>query len=194
MCLFFLVFFFSSRRRHTRCGRDWSSDVCSSDLPFLYALAIDRGLALPQYLVPDVPAQYGTYRPRNFDGDFAGLVTLQDALSRSLNLPVIDLLAPLGVEQFVGELAGMGVAAEAAGPLLFDVLEAVANRSHVHRAETQPDDLVEVEVCAYSGHVPTEACDHRVKVLAPIHAVPTAPCPYHQAFDVDASGHAVVPA
>src|SRR2546422_168042 len=29
-CLFF--FFFSSRRRHTRCSRDWSSDVCSSDL------------------------------------------------------------------------------------------------------------------------------------------------------------------
>src|SRR3989442_10136401 len=27
-----LGFFFSSRRRHTRCGRDWSSDVCSSDL------------------------------------------------------------------------------------------------------------------------------------------------------------------
>src|SRR5207245_7377554 len=25
-------FFFSSRRRHTRCYRDWSSDVCSSDL------------------------------------------------------------------------------------------------------------------------------------------------------------------
>src|SRR2546422_3450170 len=28
-CVFF---FFSSRRRHTRCSRDWSSDVCSSDL------------------------------------------------------------------------------------------------------------------------------------------------------------------
>src|SRR6266542_6542632 len=27
-----LFFFFSSRRRHTRCYRDWSSDVCSSDL------------------------------------------------------------------------------------------------------------------------------------------------------------------
>src|SRR5205809_5822555 len=25
-------FFFSGRRRHTRCSRDWSSDVCSSDL------------------------------------------------------------------------------------------------------------------------------------------------------------------
>src|SRR3989449_3111393 len=29
-CYFY--FFFSSRRRHTRCSRDWSSDVCSSDL------------------------------------------------------------------------------------------------------------------------------------------------------------------
>src|SRR2546429_2598930 len=29
-----LFFFFSSRRRHTRCSRDWSSDVCSSDLAF----------------------------------------------------------------------------------------------------------------------------------------------------------------
>src|SRR5687768_18415143 len=27
-----LGFFLSSRRRHTRCSRDWSSDVCSSDL------------------------------------------------------------------------------------------------------------------------------------------------------------------
>src|SRR5690554_8157736 len=30
--LLLCFFFFSSRRRHTRCGRDWSSDVCSSDL------------------------------------------------------------------------------------------------------------------------------------------------------------------
>ena len=34
VCFFFFLsfFFFSSRRRHTRCSRDWSSDVCSSDL------------------------------------------------------------------------------------------------------------------------------------------------------------------
>src|SRR2546429_1173556 len=31
------LFFFSSRRRHTRCSRDWSSDVCSSDLAILGA-------------------------------------------------------------------------------------------------------------------------------------------------------------
>src|SRR5690606_40065021 len=33
--LFVLLFFFSSRRRHTRFSRDWSSDVCSSDLVWL---------------------------------------------------------------------------------------------------------------------------------------------------------------
>src|SRR5215813_3981551 len=32
MMAIMFIFFFSSRRRHTRCGRDWSSDVCSSDL------------------------------------------------------------------------------------------------------------------------------------------------------------------
>src|SRR5207249_9762844 len=31
-CRLYIVFFFSSRRRHTRSKRDWSSDVCSSDL------------------------------------------------------------------------------------------------------------------------------------------------------------------
>src|SRR5699024_11826297 len=40
-----LFFFFSSRRRHTRSKRDWSSDVCSSDLNF-------------QYLTNDKPEDY----------------------------------------------------------------------------------------------------------------------------------------
>src|SRR6266498_3623250 len=36
MDMLWIFFFFSSRRRHTRCGRDWSSDVCSSDLDGQY--------------------------------------------------------------------------------------------------------------------------------------------------------------
>src|SRR5436305_9785385 len=39
MCVYFFFFFFSSRRRHTRCGRDWSSDVCSSDIA-LWTIAL----------------------------------------------------------------------------------------------------------------------------------------------------------
>src|SRR2546421_9622689 len=45
------VFFFSSRRRHTRSDRDWSSDVCSSDLVLLlhgHAKVADFGLARQQ--------------------------------------------------------------------------------------------------------------------------------------------------
>src|SRR5207302_2740022 len=36
-------FFFSSRRRHTRFSRDWSSDVCSSDLDLLRVQAAGSG-------------------------------------------------------------------------------------------------------------------------------------------------------
>src|SRR5207249_7256287 len=40
---FLFFFFFSSRRRHTRSKRDWSSDVCSSDLPLCERnAAVDR--------------------------------------------------------------------------------------------------------------------------------------------------------
>src|SRR5206468_8934600 len=48
----FSFFFFSSRRRHTRSDRDWSSDVCSSDLPLQTAglrreFDLIHGLAIP---------------------------------------------------------------------------------------------------------------------------------------------------
>src|SRR5256884_8709699 len=59
-----LRFFFSSRRRHTRCSRDWSSDVCSSDLecdqqlflhehPFLERLPPVRSAELQKLLVSE---------------------------------------------------------------------------------------------------------------------------------------------
>src|SRR2546422_4599968 len=44
MVLFLVIFFFfSSRRRHTRCSRDWSSDVCSSDLAKLQSARVEAG-------------------------------------------------------------------------------------------------------------------------------------------------------
>src|ERR1700759_5732374 len=44
------------------------------------------------------------------------------------------------------------VGSEAAGPLLFDVLEGLANRAPATPA-APPEDLTSVEVCAYSGHL-----------------------------------------
>src|SRR5207249_6264882 len=48
-------FFFSSRRRHTRSKRDWSSDVCSSDLRIAAHLA---NAGLPVVLL-DIPTEGG---------------------------------------------------------------------------------------------------------------------------------------
>src|SRR5215469_8871656 len=56
--LYYLFFFFSSRRRHTRSLRDWSSDVCSSDLGYStatlwlmdgFATASNEGWQAPGY-------------------------------------------------------------------------------------------------------------------------------------------------
>src|SRR5437899_9892073 len=41
------MFFFSSRRRHTRCLSDWSSDVCSSDLALLLSCTGILGAKTP---------------------------------------------------------------------------------------------------------------------------------------------------
>src|SRR5207245_7444538 len=45
----FGFFFFSSRRRHTRCYRDWSSDVCSSDLGGDWDHTLWPGQPLPHH-------------------------------------------------------------------------------------------------------------------------------------------------
>src|SRR2546429_3779885 len=47
-------FFFSSRRRHTRCSRDWSSDVCSSDLIAHRHLTMSVNLSAKQFLQPNL--------------------------------------------------------------------------------------------------------------------------------------------
>src|SRR5207253_7818536 len=51
LVFFFFFFFFSSRRRHTRWPRDWSSDVCSSDLRHGGVVADERrAVELPREL------------------------------------------------------------------------------------------------------------------------------------------------
>lgn len=288
--------------------------------PFIYAMGIDRGLALPGHLVADIPVSYGDYAPANYDGEFAGLVALEDALSHSLNIPFVRLLSQVGVERFIGTLqtagaenlntqpgyyglsaaigsveitplemaalysslaqdglhrplrwlqsddptgvrrragtplfspgsahltrralarknrpdfpqrhrlsgvptaihwktgtsyghrdawaAGSGpdfsavvwlgnvdnqpsvdlVGSDAAGPLLFDLLDAVADRSLPHVTEAPSRDLKRIEVCAYSGYLPSGACQQRQWAHALRHQVPTQACPYHVEMDID---------
>src|SRR5215510_15185303 len=73
MFVFIFFFFFSSRRRHTRWPRDWSSDVCSSDLRAEEILS-KRGQVrvLERDYKRYVGAQIGIYNP---DGEKVGKVS-----------------------------------------------------------------------------------------------------------------------
>ena len=53
--------------------------------PFLYAAMLDGGELLANTLVADVPTNYGSYHPENFDKKYAGVVSAKLALSKSLN-------------------------------------------------------------------------------------------------------------
>ncbi len=77
--------------------------------PVLLARALDLGLALPGERVLDLPRRYGSYEPRNYGGEFQGAVRLDEALSQSLNLPFIDLMDRVGVQDMLGVLRSAGV-------------------------------------------------------------------------------------
>ncbi|WP_088843413.1 penicillin-binding protein 1C [Hymenobacter gelipurpurascens] len=76
--------------------------------PFLYALAMDRGLVTPKFLLPDVPTNFQGYRPENFDKHCNGEVTLERALAYSLNIPAVRVLNQLGVPTFTDKLRQAG--------------------------------------------------------------------------------------
>ncbi|WP_375438202.1 penicillin-binding protein 1C [uncultured Hymenobacter sp.] len=76
--------------------------------PFLYALAMDRGLVTPKLVLPDVPTNFQGYRPENFDKHCNGEVTLERALAYSLNIPAVRVLHELGVPTFTDKLHQAG--------------------------------------------------------------------------------------
>src|SRR5690606_36231283 len=68
--------------------------------PFLYAAMLDAGDLLPNTLVADVPTQYGSYNPENYDKQYDGAVSASRALSRSLNVPSVRMLQEFGLDRF----------------------------------------------------------------------------------------------
>lgn len=68
----------------------------SSLKPFVYAMALDRGLIGPSTLLYDVPGRFGNYLPENTDGKFDGPIPARLALVRSRNLPAVTLASRLG--------------------------------------------------------------------------------------------------
>jgi len=80
--------------------------------PFLYAAALDSRLLTPASLLSDAPldvsTEKGTYRPRNYDNDYRGLVPLRTALASSINVTAVRTAALLGPEAFISKLRELG--------------------------------------------------------------------------------------
>src|SRR5256884_5780899 len=81
------VFFFSSRRRHTRCSRDWSSDVCSSDL-LGTRLWIERNSPNAEYRRASTHRNQRPYAPGNLTlasavSNFAGVEPDRQQIGRA---------------------------------------------------------------------------------------------------------------
>lgn len=83
--------------------------------PFVYALAFDDGLAHPETLIEDRPVAFGSWHPQNFDHAFRGTVSVRQALTLSLNIPVVHLTEALGPERLLATLRRTGARVELPG-------------------------------------------------------------------------------
>jgi len=77
--------------------------------PFIYGAAIEEGLIHEHSLLQDVPLIKGSYRPRNFSGGFSGPVSVKQALLRSLNVPVVQVLNHSSASAFSARLNNGGL-------------------------------------------------------------------------------------
>ena len=76
----------------------------SSFKPFIYAAALERGV-LPTDTRVDEPVKIGDWEPKNYGGKYAGTVTVESALARSLNTVAVQLGQEVGPEA-IANLAG----------------------------------------------------------------------------------------
>ena len=77
--------------------------------PLLYAAALQEGIVLPWMLIDDMPTDIGGFAPKNFDGQYRGVVRADEALSQSLNVPSVAILRQYGVHRFIETLQEAGI-------------------------------------------------------------------------------------
>lgn len=77
--------------------------------PFLYAAALQEGVIAPNALLPDIPSHFGSYTPKNFDKEYAGVVPASQMVTQSLNIPAVHLLKDYGITRFADKLRQLGM-------------------------------------------------------------------------------------
>ena len=84
--------------------------------PIVYAAALEAGLS-PRDVVEDAPLTIGTWSPRNYTGEYAGPVTLTEALAKSINTVAVRLSERAGRDRVRALAAKMGMTGKiASGP------------------------------------------------------------------------------
>ncbi|MDP8240344.1 MAG: penicillin-binding protein 1C [Candidatus Hatepunaea meridiana] len=76
--------------------------------PFAYALSMDAGLITSLSLLNDVPISFSGYEPDNYDEKFHGVVTVETALTKSMNVPAVNLVDRLGNDRLYNFLKAGG--------------------------------------------------------------------------------------
>ena len=77
--------------------------------PLLYCASLQEGIILPNTVLPDFPTDFGGFSPKNFDGQYSGVVDAKNALTLSLNIPYVWLLKEFGVSRFASLLQKCGL-------------------------------------------------------------------------------------
>jgi penicillin-binding protein 1C len=78
--------------------------------PFLYAMEMDRGELTPRSRLLDTPYDAEGFLAENYDGLYSGYVYADDALRRSLNVPMVRMLKRAGLHRFLDFTSAAGFA------------------------------------------------------------------------------------
>lgn len=130
----------SSRRGWVEMSRAIRSPG-STLKPFIYGLAFENGLVSQETIIEDRPADFSGYRPRNFDMQYQGDVSIRQALQLSLNVPAVKLLdavspaalmvrfrrASVNLALPKSEPPGLAIALGGAGVSLVDLVQLYAS-------------------------------------------------------------------
>ena len=81
--------------------------------PFVYQLALEKGIVRPNTILADVPTYYAIpgaklYNPTDYSQTFLGPVRVRVALANSLNVPAVRVLEKVGVQTFLDRLHQLG--------------------------------------------------------------------------------------
>ena len=80
------------------------------------------------------------------------------------------------------------IGSEIAGTVFFDIMEQIEKP---FSRKTAPPDLIPIEVCSYSGRIPTAACQNREYSFARMERVGTKRCPNHHLIEINDIGERV---